>query len=146
MPLVLSIDSESAELELPDTTVTDYKFDYSQPNDNVAKGYAERIGLIVTIDVKEILSLKGSFEDNLRLVQDLRDWAEYVVCTNSDSYEKYYRKVTLKNYFGEEQVRLLELSHAYVNKSTESYEPLKGKHTIILELLQRGDKHSYVKG
>ena len=32
------------------------------------------------------------------------------------------------------------------NKSTESYEPLKGKHTIILELLQRGDKHSYVKG
>jgi len=59
---------------------------------------------------------------------------------------KYYRKVTLKNYFGEEEIRSLELSHAYVDKSNESFEPLKGKHIIILELSQKGDMHSYVFG
>ena len=146
MPLILNINSEFVKLELPDTTVTEYEFYYAQPKNNAAKGYAEQLRLIVTIDVREILSMEGSFEDNLKLLQELRDWAEYVVRTNADSYDKYYRNVTLINYFGEEEIRSLELSHAYVNKSTEFLEPLKGKHTITLELLQKEDKRSYVSG
>jgi len=145
MPLILSIDSESAKLELSDTTIVNYKLDYAQPSNNVAKGHADMIRLTVTIDVMEVLSLEGSFEDNLNTVHELRDWGEYVY-TNDNSYEKYYRKVTLKNYFGDEEIRTLELSHALVSKSRESIDPLRGKHTIRLELLQKEDKHRYVTG
>ena len=145
MPLILNIDSGTVKLELPDTTVINYKFDYAQQSDNVAKGHAVLLRLIVTIDVMEVLSLEGSFEENLKIVQELRDWGECVY-TNDNCYEKYYRKVTLKNIFEEEEIRSLELSHALVDKSTESIDPLKGKHTIRLELLQKGDKHRYVTG
>jgi len=146
MPLVVKIESDLVKLELPDTTVVDYKFDYAQPSNNVAKGYAERIRLIVTIDVKEILGLEGSFENNLKLVQELRDWAEYDMHATGDSSGKYYRRVILKNYFGAEEIRSLELSHAFIDKSTESFEPLKGKHIITLGMSQKGDMHSYVIG
>ena len=143
MPLTLNIDSASAKLELPNTTVKYYKFDYAE-SENYAKGNAELIRLSVTLDVMEILSLKGKPEDNQKLVQDLRDWSEYIYI-GKDSYEEYYRKVTLKNYFGEEEVRTLVLTHAYVKKSTESFNPLKGNHTITLELLQKGDVLDYAR-
>lgn len=141
MPLTLNIDSGSTKLELPNTTIKHYKFDYAEAK-NYAKGNTELVRLNVTVDVMEILSLEDAPGDNQKMVQDLRDWSEYVY-TGKDSYEEYYRKVTLKNYFSEEEVRTLVLSHAYVNKSTESFDPLKGRHTITLELLQKGDVLDY---
>ena len=137
MPLTLNIESGSAKLELPNTTVKHYRFDYAE-SDNYAKGNTDLIRLNVTVDVMEILSLAGATKDNQKLVQDIRDWSK-LIYTDKDSYEEYYRKVTLKNYVSEEEVRTLVLRHAYVNKSTESFDPLKGNHTITLELLQKGD-------
>jgi len=145
MPFTLSIEfeSEQEKLELPDTTLKGYKFDYAE-GDNLSKGHPVMIRLIVTIDVMEILSHTDSFDDNLKFVQYLRDWSDYKN-THNDSIKKYYRRVTLKNHAEEEEIRTLMLSHAYVEKATELFDPLKGKHTITLELMQRKDKLRYIE-
>ena len=144
MPLTLSIASDSITFKLPDTTIKRYKFDYSEA-DNYAKGNTEMLKLSITIDVMEILSLEGSMsERNIGLVQNLRDWSEYKY-TETDSHKEYYRKVILKNEYCDEEVRTLYMSHAYVNKSVESFNPLKATHTIALELLQKGDELEYVE-
>ena len=141
MPLTINIDSESVKLELPEATIENYKFDYAE-GDNYSKGYPETIRLYLSIDVMKLLSLDSSPNDSISLVQQLRNWCEYEY-THEDSYKEYYRKVTLKNYFDDEEIRTIVLSHAYVNKSTESLDPLQVKHSITLELWQKGDGLDY---
>jgi len=141
MSLTISIDSESVNIVLPDTTIEHYKFEYAEGN-NYAKGNAETISMLLTIDVMEILSLEGSPEDNHKMVQDLKDWTEYEHA-NKESHKEYYRKVTLNNNFDNKDIRTIILSHAYINKTMEEYNPIKGQHLITLELMQREDMLDY---
>ena len=141
MPLTMDINSAAKKLNLSETTIKHYKFNYAEA-DNYAKGNPEVIGLDVTIDFREILSSDGSPAANKQLVQDLRDWAEYDP-RETGSFEEYYREVSLNNYFGENEVREIALSDAYVNKATESVDLLSGKHTLTLELLQKEDMLGY---
>ena len=143
MPLIINIDSESANLELPDSTIKHYKFDFAEGN-NYAKGTITIVKLSITIDIKGILNLSVALEDKLKLIQDLRDWSE-CLCISDESSKEYYRKLTLKNYFGHEEVRLLTLSHAYIDQAVESVDFLNGKHTITLKLLQKEDMLDYVE-
>jgi len=147
MALTLSINSDSKTLELPETTIQRYKFDYAEA-DNYSKGNTETVRLNITVDVMEILSLPGSNEDNLDLVQNLRDWSQYMH-TEKDSEKEYYRNVTLENIFRDTskgvdiEIREILLSHAYVNRAMESIDTVNGKHTLTLQLLQRGDMLKY---
>jgi len=138
MAISVEILSGDNKLELPITTVKNYHFDYAE-GDNYAKGNTELLRLNLTIDVREILSMDGAFEDNLKLVQDIRDWMDCVYM-NDDSYDEYYRQVTVINYFIKEELRKLRLDSAYVSTSEEFVDLVNGKHLITLELLQKEDE------
>jgi len=143
MSLYITIESESTEIKLPESTIENYSFEYAIGS-SYTKVYPKLFRLCVTIDVMEIMSMDSLPGDNLKLLQELRNWSEFVYVGTNTSGE-YFRKVTLNNYFDNEEVRTIILSHAYVNKAKEFLDPSECKHTITLELLQRGDKLNYAR-
>jgi len=139
MALSAMITCDSSEIHLMDNVLLNYYFECT--TSRYAKNYLNYIRLHLDIDVFALLSNRNlTPEENKELLDNLRFWGN-LRFSNSDN--TFYRSVSLTNTFGDELFREIWLSHAHVEKLTETVNLDDSSHVIHLELLQKGDKLRY---
>jgi hypothetical protein len=142
MPLNAVISWGESEIILPEDVISRYQFNY-EIDDVYAKTYPKSVGLVLELDVSEILSNDTvPLEENEKLLEKLNEWGACVFAKSSTE-QGYYRRVALAHIYADEVFREIEMGSVYMENYTEAIDGVTGKRVLRLGLRQREDMLVY---